>query len=122
MDTTLEVLNTFDLDLALICFDKACSIIFQLFREQQRMSFIKFALLLRLYDTDFPSTPQYEQLLIDFPPGITAKGVWQQLKRRRSYEPDLTNASFLIGSTHRYMYTVIVHLFTGRVNSTGVVD
>lgn len=44
---------------------------------------------------DFTSTPQYEKLLIDFPPGITPKGVWQHLSCRRSYELGLTKASFL---------------------------
>lgn len=39
------------------------------------MTYTDFALLSGLYDTDFTSTPQYEQLLIDFPLGVTLQGV-----------------------------------------------
>lgn len=59
-DSTLVVLSTFEVDKAFVMFNRTGSIRFQLFREQQQLSFIEFTLLLGLYDTGFTSTPQNE--------------------------------------------------------------
>lgn len=72
-DNTLVVFSQFELDRALICFDRAGSIPFHLFKEQRTLTYIEFALLLRIYNTDFTGILQYEQLLIDFPPGVTPR-------------------------------------------------
>lgn len=70
-DNTIEVLSTFEVDKGFVGFDRAGSIRFQLFKERQRLSFTNFSLMSRLYDTDFTSTPKYENLLIDFPLKVT---------------------------------------------------
>lgn len=75
-DSTLKVLFTFEVDRGLVGFDRASSIRFQLFREQWVISYIEFSLLSGLYDIDYTSTPQYEEPLIDFLSGVTAKGMW----------------------------------------------
>lgn len=95
-------------------FDKAGSIRFQLFREQWRLSYNDFSLLSELYDSNFISTPQYEQFLIDFPVGVTTKGVWQHLSWGHSYEPGLTKASFPTLSSHRYIHAIMAFSFAGR--------
>lgn len=65
-------------------FGRAGTVRFQLFGELQRLSYTKFSLLMGFYDTDFTSTPKYEDLLIDFLAGVTPKGVWQHLSHRWS--------------------------------------
>lgn len=57
------------MDRGLVGFDRADSIKFQLLGEQWQLFYTDFSLLSGLYDTNFISTPQYEQLLIDFPAG-----------------------------------------------------
>lgn len=42
----------------------------------------EFTLLLVLYDTDFTSTQQYEQLLINFLADVITKDVWLYLSCR----------------------------------------
>lgn len=69
-------MSIFKVNKGLVRFDRVGSIKFQLFREQWWLSYTDFSLLLGLYDTDFISTPQYEELLFDFPASITIKGVW----------------------------------------------
>lgn len=64
---------------------------------------MKFSLLLGIYDADFIRTPQYKQLLIDFPPGIAAKGVELYLSYGRSYEPGLNKVSCHTCPTLRYL-------------------
>lgn len=67
------------------------------------MTYTKFSLLSGLYDKDFTRTSQYKELLIDFPLGVTPKGVWQHLRHGRSYELGLNKASFLTCPAHRYV-------------------
>lgn len=74
-----------------------------------------------LYDTDFTSTPPYEELLIDFSHWVTTKGVWQHLSRGKSYKPVLTKVSFLTQPDLRYIYIVITLSFAGRGDSIGVI-
>lgn len=69
---------------------------------------------------DFTSTPQYEQLIIDFSSGVTAKGVWQHLIQGWSYKLGLTKASFLTHPAHRYVYAIMTRSFLGRADSTRV--
>lgn len=85
------------------------------------MTYTGFALLLGMYDTDFTTTSQYEQLLIDFPPGITPKGLWQHLSRGRNYKPGLTKASFLSRLALMHIHVVKARSFAGQADSTGVV-
>lgn len=65
--TTLEVLSTIEMDYGLTSFDRVGSIRFQLFGVQHAMSYIKFVLLMGLYDSAFTTTHDYDQLLVDCP-------------------------------------------------------
>lgn len=91
----------------MVRFDRASTIYFQLFGKQRRMSYTKFSLLTGLYDTDYSSIPKYEQLLIDFPFGVTPGGSWKHLSWGQSYKTSFTKASFLTRAAVKYVHTVI---------------
>lgn len=75
-----------------------------------QLTYMEFTLLSGICDIDFFSTPQYEQLLIGFPPGVTPKGLWLYLSHGQSYE-----------LAHRYVHAIIAYSFIGRVDNIGVV-
>lgn len=68
----------------------------------RHLSYTDLSLLLDLYDTDFTMTKQYNNLAIDFPPGIMAEGVWLCHSRQQNYEAGLIKASHLIQQVHQY--------------------
>lgn len=74
---TLELLSTIEMNLHLTSFDRAGSIWFQLFGVQRTLSYVKFALLLGLYDSEFFTTPAYDQFLIGYSWGKMASPVWR---------------------------------------------
>lgn len=57
-DTTLKILSKFELKLGLVGFDWEGSNGFQLFEEQQTITYTEFTLLSGFYDADFTRTPQ----------------------------------------------------------------
>lgn len=102
-------------------FVRAGFIRFQLFRVQRAMNYTKLALLMGLYDSAFTITRVYDQVLVEYPQGEMAAGVWRHLCSRRNYEQSLIKASCIINLALRYIHAVIARSFTGRENSQGVV-